>query len=446
MMRIVSKDINKDSYTDSLGSDILVKALELLLAYPLCDNCLGRMFALMGRGLSNYERGRSIKTLLVMRLSRNIREGDKESIDLFRRLAPNMGEIASVMYKELFDEELESRECFICGSSFRDIINTAAQRAINILREMDLKTFLIAAKVEQPVKFREDELKRKYRLVYAESIGSELKREVSKLIQKEVGLTPNFERPDTIIEITIPTATIKIRLMPLFLKGLYWKLGRRVSQSLWVSWRGRRRYPFSVEESLFILSRLFNSRTSILHASGREDVDARMLGTGRPFIAEFKSPLRRYIDLPTLTEELNNYSNGLVKVFFTGVASRGDIRFVKEEVGKRTKLYKALISVSNSIDKDSLRELEEFYRDRRIKQRTPRRVRHRRIDTIRHRIVHAVSTRLITDKLFESLIHADAGLYVKELIDGDNGDTTPSFSEVLGVEAKCIELDVLGVL
>ncbi len=446
MMRDVSRDVDKTHYRNEISNYILAKARELLLLYPLCNNCLGRMFALLGRGLRNYERGQSIKILLSMELSRSIREGDKESIELFRRLAPNIGEIASTLYRELFGEDLKREECFICGSSFEDIINLASRRAVSILEKMDLRSFLIAAKIDQAIRFREDELKRKHKLIFAESIGSELKREVSKRIQKELGLKPDFEQPDIIVEITIPTATVKTHLMPLFLKGLYWKLNRRISQSLWVSRRGIRRYPFSVEEALFILSRIFDSHTSILHASGREDVDARMLGTGRPFIVELKSPSKRSFDMSILSKKVNEYSRNLVKILFTNTASRRDIRIIKEEVGRHTKLYKALITTSSSINEDILSRLEEFYRGREIRQRTPRRVRHRRRDIIRYRIVYSIATRLITDRLFESLIHADAGLYVKELVDGDDGDTTPSFSDLLGVEAKCIELDVVGVL
>lgn len=36
------------------------------------------------------------------------------------------------------------------------------------------------------------------------------------------------------------------------------------------------------------------------------------------------------------------------------------------------------------------------------------------------------------------------GLYIKELVSGDRGRTRPSFAEVLGREALCIELDVCG--
>jgi tRNA pseudouridine synthase 10 len=35
---------------------------------------------------------------------------------------------------------------------------------------------------------------------------------------------------------------------------------------------------------------IFGSKIAYLHAAGREDIDVRMLGQGRPFIIEFVNP------------------------------------------------------------------------------------------------------------------------------------------------------------
>jgi len=43
------------------------------------------------------------------------------------------------------------------------------------------------------------------------------------------------------------------------------------------------------------------------------------------------------------------------------------------------------------------------------------------------------------------VIRCEGGLYVKELISGDDRRTTPSLSALLGVNAKVEELDVLEV-
>jgi tRNA pseudouridine synthase 10 len=43
-------------------------------------------------------------------------------------------------------------------------------------------------------------------------------------------------------------------------------------------------------------------------------------------------------------------------------------------------------------------------------------------------------------------IRCQGGLYIKELITGDEGRTSPSVAEILNVGAKPLELDVLNVI
>jgi len=66
-------------------------------------------------------------------------------------------------------------------------------------------------------------------------------------------------------------------------------------------------YPESVQELMgptyFSASR---GQDVIFHGAGREDVDARMLGNGRPFVLEIKSPHRREVDLQELEQAINS--------------------------------------------------------------------------------------------------------------------------------------------
>ena len=43
------------------------------------------------------------------------------------------------------------------------------------------------------------------------------------------------------------------------------------------------------------------------------------------------------------------------------------------------------------------------------------------------------------------IIYCDGGLYIKELISGDDGRTKPSVSSILNKNCICKELDVLKV-
>jgi len=43
------------------------------------------------------------------------------------------------------------------------------------------------------------------------------------------------------------------------------------------------------------------------------------------------------------------------------------------------------------------------------------------------------------------IIRCQGGLYIKELINGDDGRTTPNVSEIGGIPAKCLEIDVISI-
>jgi tRNA pseudouridine synthase 10 len=89
-----------------------------------------------------------------------------------------------------------------------------------------------------------------------------------------------------------------------------------------------------------------------------------------------------------------------------------------------------------------------------ITQETPQRVSHRRADKARVRDVYAASGQLghdnaagegDADRHATIRIHGEGGLYVKELVNSDEGRTEPSLAGLLGVGATVTALDVLEV-
>lgn len=69
--------------------------------------------------------------------------------------------------------------------------------------------------------------------------------------------------------------------------GRYCKYSRECSQSPWCV-DGKTTRHGSVEEHISnSVKHFFGAEVGILHGSGREDIDVRMLGRGRPFVMEF---------------------------------------------------------------------------------------------------------------------------------------------------------------
>ena len=89
--------------------------------------------------------------------------------------------------------------------------------------------------------------------------------------------------------------------------------------------------------------------------------------------------------------------------------------------------------------------LKKTFEHQGIQQRTPHRVSHRRSDKVREKLIYKINGKFIKPNLFEFRIKTQGGTYIKELINGDNGRTSPSFSEIFNTLLECIELDVLEI-
>ncbi|TRO50221.1 tRNA pseudouridine(54/55) synthase Pus10, partial [Candidatus Bathyarchaeota archaeon] len=253
------------------------------------------------------------------------------------------------------------------------------------------------------------------------------------------------------------TEKARVQVNPLFVAGRYRKLVRDIPQSKWFcsSCRGRgcekcggtgKMYPESVEElaSKPLLEAAEGEKT-LFHASGREDIDARMLGSGRPFVIEISKPRKRFLNLKNLEAAVNANAEGKVEVSGLRFSSKDFVRRLKKGESAQ-KEYRVLIDFESEISEDELRLLEENLSGILIKQQTPLRVLHRRADLIREKYIYEVKVNKVSLRRAEMKIRCQGGLYVKELVSGDEGRTKPSVSELLENRAKPLKLDVLNVI
>jgi len=424
--------------------------IPLLSEHFICIRCIGRLLAGLGTGLDNRIRGEAILTLLTMNIDYSLKsETEKVEIQSYKKIAEN------TLYKPLLEtlkkygHELtveENKKCVFCGSNLDRLIDHFVKESLERLKEVSANTFLVAIKHSEKIIAREEEIVRRYKLKYYELMERELKREVGKKISELTGLQPDFQKPDVIILLDLDAETVNIKPMNLYILGRYFKVGRNISQIKWMYKNDHyhRRISFSIEEALIPLIKMFKGSKVKLHAAGREDVDVRMLGTGRPVVIEVKEALNRNINLEDV-ERVLNAQHPYIKFKLIEYSDKKTLRKLKIESPMKSKIYRALIYSPSKLSAEEVRSIEEYFRNVTVVQRTPKRVRHRRADIVRRKIVHEVKMRIVDHNLVESIIYCQGGLYVKELISGDGGDTSPSFSEILGKDLECIELDVLLV-
>ncbi|MBC7130447.1 hypothetical protein H5T51_04410, partial [Candidatus Bathyarchaeota archaeon] len=124
----------------------LEKALIMLKTHPLCDHCLGRQFALLGYGLENEARGKSIKNALLMEAHASALSGEKEGLAVLRVLAVNgfldsATDVLQRMGKQISRKNV-AKKCFLCENSFQRI-DELAEKAVKELSEYDFQNFLV---------------------------------------------------------------------------------------------------------------------------------------------------------------------------------------------------------------------------------------------------------------------------------------------------------------
>ena len=229
---------------------------------------------------------------------------------------------------------------------------------------------------------------------------------------------------------------VELQIKPLYVYGRYRKLVRGIPQT---PLRGFK------ESVASIICKPFSEATKgkcVFHGAGREDIDVRMLGNGRPFVIEVKRPIKRRINLEKTAEEINQ--SGKVEVL--------GLKFINKEEAERIltsnhkKEYEALVYVEEGISREEVEKVVKALEGTIIHQRTPRRVLGRRADLVRMRKIHEAEGEFVDKRRFKLRLITDGGLYIKELISGDNGRTSPSVSEILGKKAWCEKLDVLNIL
>ena len=379
-------------------------------SYKLCDACLGRQFAKVEHGITNEERGRRIREMMGW-------------------------------------EAIEPSKCWLCEGLMGEI-EKFADMVVEALEGYEFNNFLVGCKVDEEILKREEEIS----TPYGESIKREINREVGKLVAKKVDKPAEFVHPDIIAIVDTRYDVVNLDVRPVFIYGRYRKLVRGIPQTKWYcrKCRGRgceycnykgKMYDESVEELIAAKTlEIFEAKDEDFHGAGREDIDVRMLGNGRPFILELKEPRKRNINLNELQELINEYAKGKVEVSQLRYATKDEVEKIK--AAKYTKTYRVKIKFE---EKGKINEAVNALRGSIISQRTPKRVAHRRADKVRRRKIIDIRIEEIGMNEATLIIKAEAGTYIKELVTGDDGRTTPSLAELAGVKMEVKELDVIEI-
>ena len=413
---------------------ILEDARGVIAQEPICDACVGRPFADRSFGLTNAERGKALRVSLAL----------------------------------ADDEPYEPSEetCWVCEGRCGEF-ETWANRAANDLSGIEFSTYQVGTRVTPLIEENEKLLREEAGLDpdAGELFKSEYNREVGKRVGAKLDAEVDFERPDVVALLDLESERVDVQINPAFVYGRYRKLERGIPQTEWPcrechgsGYAGGEpcehcdgegyMYEDSVEELVApAIREAMAGADATFHGAGREDVDARMLGEGRPFVVEVSNPRNRSPDVEALATEINETADGNAEVRNLELATYEMVERVKELDANKT--YRADVAFAEPVEAADLDRALGDLRGTTIHQDTPERVSHRRADLTRTREVYdiAVGDGGGEEEIQHATIEVDGegGLYIKELLHGDSGRTEPSLAGLLGVDVEVRALDVTGV-
>jgi tRNA pseudouridine synthase 10 len=418
---------------------ILENTIAAMKENYICDNCLGRTCASLLSGYSNEQRGKILRQFIAFLID----SGEKIDVDL--------SNFYGIKFRNVKIKPEKPTECKICKNFFLKKIDEVTKNIIKKLDGAEFKTFLIGSVPSNESAKMEEEMWNKIGIEFCEPMKSEINRELGKRIEKLTRKEFDSKNPDVTAVIDLNTDKIRTDIRSLYVFGKYKKLVRGIPQAKWIclNCNGKgcthckgegKLYPTSVQEIIEKpLLKATKSRKSKLSASGREDIDARCLDW-RPFVIELIKPIKRKINLKKIEKEINKSK----KVNVNGLKFATKDLILGIKTSRIDKTYLAIVDFKNLIDKKKLKKLKKL-KMQSILQKTPLRVVHRRADKFRKRIVKSISWKLLNKKRMQFKIRAEAGLYIKELISGDEGRTKPNISELLDNKVKRISLDVIKI-
>ncbi|MDL5362430.1 tRNA pseudouridine(54/55) synthase Pus10 [Halalkalicoccus sp. NIPERK01] len=422
---------------------VLEDAREIVAQDPVCNACLGRVFADRSFGLTNEERGRALRTAFAL--------ADDEPYE-----APEIG------------------DCWVC-EGYSGAFDALAERVVEKLEGVGFSTYQVGTRVSPLIEENERLLRESADLPAdaGESFKSECNREVGKRVGRETDTEVDFERPDVLALCTIEgdgpesisAHAVDLQINPAFVYGRYRKLERDIPQTEWpcreCGGSGKQLGPDGEEPCEYCggsgylyddsvegytvpaVVEAMDGEEGVFHGAGREDVDARMLESGRPFVIEVKHPRERDPDVAALEAEINERAAGSVEVEGLELATHEMVERVKGLDASKT--YRMDVEFAEPVDPEAFERALEELDGTTIEQDTPQRVSHRRADLTRVREVYSIEGELHDPERAELTIHGAGGLYVKELVSGDEGRTDPSFAGLVGVESVVTALDVIDV-
>ncbi|MEE2630012.1 MAG: tRNA pseudouridine(54/55) synthase Pus10 [Candidatus Thermoplasmatota archaeon] len=344
--------------------------------------------------------------------------------------------------------------CPLCENLFEDVDNIV-DRVFESLSGVEFSTMQFGIHLPKDLVQEEDRIRTKYGAPGSNPLKGSIVEEIHNNIRKrERKVDFVKERPDVMVLVDGLTLRVDVDVRPVFLYGRYRKLSREIPQTRWPcrACRGRTegcescdgsglQYIDSVQDLIGEpVKQALDADDTSFHGMGREDIDVRCLGSGRPFVLEIKRPRKRRYPLSDIVKKVNQ--NGLTKVEVDTLEWCNKSKINKVKQSRSEKSYTIRFKVGEMGKEEDIIRAIQSLSGQTIEQETPKRVSHRRAAKIRKRKLVSIDNVQIEEEEVQVTLRCEAGTYVKELVHSDDGRTNPSVQSAIGSNCEVIWLDV----
>ena len=308
--------------------------LKHLVRIGTCNHCLGRVGGKKRFGQSDLESGIEIRNSVIEGDSTMAQAREVEPLCPF---CENLIEEAPLL-AQLIKEAVGERECF---------------------------RLQLGARIPKDQTEAEDHLRKRFGAGGSAPLKSSLVEEVARQLKEiDFGVKLVIDKPEILTLIDVLTLTVELDIRSHYVYGRYRKLARGIPQTKWPcrSCKGRGcqkcdqtglQYQSSVQGLIGDpLLEIFGSKEHAFHGMGREDIDVRCLGRGRPFVIEMKRPMKREVDSEMIMKLINEAAGGQLEVSDMRPSNRSEVVRVKDTPAEKsyTILYRIEALTQTELD------------------------------------------------------------------------------------------------
>ena len=328
--------------------------LKHLVRIGTCNHCLGRVGGKKRFGQSSLESGVEIRDSVIEGDSTMAQARDVEPLCPF---CENLFDEAPLL-AQLIKEAVGERECF---------------------------RLQLGARIPKDQTEAEDHLRKRFGAGGSAPLKSCLVEEVARQLKEiDFGVKLVIDKPEILTLIDVLTLTVELDIRSHYVYGRYRKLARGIPQTKWPcrSCKGRGcqkcdqtglQYLSSVQGLIGDpLLEIFGSKEHAFHGMGREDIDVRCLGRGRPFVIELKRPMKREIDSEMIMKLINETSGGQLEVSDMRPSNRSEVVRVKDTPAEKSYTILYRIEPLTQTDLDALTQVLEVPKNNQDRNRRRR--------------------------------------------------------------------------